>query len=78
MALFWLSFCDPDKEPGSQFLGVVIVEGDNSIDAVRQAHKLGCNPGGEVSIDCINHRTVPSALRNRLLSKADLTAASLI
>lgn len=50
MALYWLSFVDDERPKGSQFLGAAIVEAENSLDAVRVAHHLGCNPGGEVAI----------------------------
>ena len=43
MRLYWLSFADDDR-----LLGVAFVEGMTAIDAVREAHSLGCNPGGEV------------------------------
>lgn len=45
---FWLSFCDPDKPEGTQFVGACIIRGDNMIEAVQNAHRLGINPGGEV------------------------------
>ena len=48
MKKFWLSFCDPKKEKGSQFLGVSIVDAVSFIQAVEIARFLGCNPGGEV------------------------------
>lgn len=47
-AIHWLSFCDPDRPKGTQFLGAAIVEGENFLVAVMNAHALGCNPGGEV------------------------------
>lgn len=46
---YWLSFCDPDREEGDQFLGAAIVPASNGIEAaVSVAWDLGCNPGGEV------------------------------
>jgi hypothetical protein len=45
---WWLSFCDPDLPRGQTFLGVCIVAGEGIGDAAREAHRLGCNPGGEV------------------------------
>lgn len=55
--LWWLSFVDPTKSDppeqqvpgGGGFLGVCVVPGIDFIEAVRMAHFLGCNPGGEVS-----------------------------
>lgn len=55
MTLFWLSFVDPDRPKGTQFLGACIVRGVctgiATIDmdvAIRAAWTLGCNPGGAV------------------------------
>ena len=45
---YYLSFCDPERPAGSQFLGAAVVPGGSMIEAVRNAHMLGCNPGGEV------------------------------
>lgn len=54
--LWWLSFINPDLTPppdeqrpgGVSFLGVAIVEASNLMSAVRESHRLGCNPGGQV------------------------------
>lgn len=43
MSLWWLSFAG---EEGNR--GIAIVEGVDVGDAARNAHLLGCNPGGEV------------------------------
>lgn len=48
MQTYWLSFCDPAKPAGSQFLGVAIVEATSVRDAIKTAWAHGCNPGGEV------------------------------
>jgi len=48
MPYFWLSFCDPDRPKGTQFLGALVAEGDDFIEAVRESHLRGVNPGGEV------------------------------
>lgn len=58
--LWWLSFVDPDiaatvppeefRPGGPSFLGVAIVEAAGEIGAVRQAHAVGANPGGQVAI----------------------------
>lgn len=50
MAYFWLSFCDPNKPKGAQFLGVSIVEAEHYMLAVPAAWAAKCNPGGEVQI----------------------------
>lgn len=48
MSLFYLSFCDLNKPDGEQFLGGTVVEAQDSVDAVIEAHLLGINPGGQV------------------------------
>lgn len=48
MGLVWLSFEDPKRPCGSQFLGAAIVRARSVIEAVGVAHALGCNPGGRV------------------------------
>lgn len=45
---WWLNFADPSLPEGQRFLGACIVPGASPIDAVRNAHALKCNPGGEV------------------------------
>ncbi len=47
---FWLSFCDPDKPQGSQFLGACIVRAEGPANALAESHRAKCNPGGEVQI----------------------------
>lgn len=42
---YWLSFSD-DGPAG--FLGAAVVRGRDIISAVREARRLGINPGGEV------------------------------
>lgn len=44
---FWLSFCDPNRPRGSQFLGACLVRGWDFLDAVQSAWAHKCNPGGE-------------------------------
>lgn len=43
-----MSFCDPNKPEGSQFLGACVVEASNLRDAIQVSWEYGCNPGGEV------------------------------
>lgn len=49
MAWFYLSFSDPDRPKGQQFLGATIIEADNCVFATSKAWKLGLNPGGQVA-----------------------------
>lgn len=48
MGYYWLSFCDPDRPKGTQFLGICIVEAADLPTAITKSHVLECNPGGEV------------------------------
>jgi hypothetical protein len=84
MSLFWLSFCDPRKPPGEQFLGACVVDGGDSVDdgenfkvAVQRAWRFKCNPGGEIQ----SFRILPemevhvgSQWRYRLLTRAECAA----
>ncbi len=70
----WLSFCDPKKPEGSQFLGVCVVEADSMPLAVTRAWGLGCNPGGEVLGAVFEWERIPETWLNRLLTKAEATA----
>lgn len=78
---YWMSFCDPDKPEGEQFLGVVIVDGGSEHPSVGihmaavAAYATGCNPGGEVvAIQlpqwAVEH--VVPAWSNRLLTRAEV------
>lgn len=78
MTWWWLSFCDPDKPRGSQFLGVVIVRGESMVEAVLTAHRLGINPGGSVmgaAFKGLGDWTVPEEFADRLLSREDALRA---
>jgi hypothetical protein len=105
MATFWLSFIDPDRPTGTQFLGVAVVDvTEAEMDAAKPslltrraqfhlpppeedacwihaaivtAHRLGCNPGGEVAtLRMDTHPRFPLVEgrfpRGRLLSRAEL------
>ena len=75
-ALWWLSFCDPDKAKGQQFLGVVIVEAPGFMRAHQKACELGINPGGEIQAMPVDG--VASEYHDRLLSRVELEAAGLV
>jgi hypothetical protein len=62
---FWLSFTD---ETG--FLGVVIVDSDTFINAVKKTHQLAINPGGQVAWGD-PPEGVFEVDKNRLLSRAE-------
>ena len=69
MSLWYLSFATKTK-----FLGAHILEADDLIDAVRRAHAIGANPGGEV----MGHGITDEAPRpldsdiGRLLTREDV------
>lgn len=70
----WLSFADPDLPPGTQFLGVAIVEARDVIDAALEAHRLRINPGGEVL--CAELPGIPpERWQNVLLGREEAEAA---
>lgn len=78
--LWWLSFVDPMLVPsaeqqvpgGLSFLGVTVVEAIGPLHAIRKAHELGANPGGEVQVVAVPQGYVPPSYRDRLLSRQDL------
>lgn len=45
---WWLSFANPYLPAGSQFLGACLVKAHGVAEAVRVAHVLEINSGGEV------------------------------
>ena len=69
--IYYLSFADDDG-----FKGVCVVEASDGIEAVKKAHRLGINPGGQVMITLIPrevHDKAPKRLPfNRLMDKATL------
>lgn len=73
--LWWLSFTDPSRPKGDQFLGVAVVEAIGHHHALRQTHILGINPGGEVAgWGPIPVGSVATEWRNRLLSRDEAEA----
>jgi hypothetical protein len=67
---FFLSFAGPDR-----FLGACIVRAHGIRTATDRAAALGIAPGGEVMATRLNRkdmRRIPAALRNRLLSEAEV------
>ncbi len=74
--LWWLSFCDPSRPKGQQLLGVSIVQATDSAAAVAKAHRLGCNPGGEVALWSlpIGAAFIPAEMIGRLVPPAEVPA----
>jgi hypothetical protein len=71
MTFWWLSFCDPHKPEGSQFLGACIVEAPAMELAAPAAWLLGCNPGGEVMIVEVEIMPPPEFV-GRLMDRAEI------
>jgi len=73
--MFLLSFCDPGRPSGEQFLGasVVLIPAalvrddlrENMITAVKVAHAMKCNPGGEVRMMLVYASVEAYLLRHR-------------
>lgn len=73
--LWWLSFCDTDRPPGTQFLGVAVVQAPTFAAAITRSHRIGVNPGGQVqAVGPLRASDVPPEWRDRLLSAADVEA----
>jgi hypothetical protein len=75
---YYLSFSDPKRPRGTQFLGACFVRGTTARMAVQAAWNLKCNPGGEVTeVGPISHlyimNKVPPDYREVLLSKEVMT-----
>jgi len=74
LMIFWLSFCDPERPKGTQFLGASLVEADDLEQAIRTAHRVGANPGGEVMSMEVPQRTWGGCRPhlNRLMQREEL------
>lgn len=73
--LHWLSFCDPYLPKGSQFLRVCIIDQADFNLALRTAHFLKINPGGEVqgvSFDG-DKLKVPEKYMNKLMQRSEIS-----
>lgn len=55
---WWMSFCDPSKPTGEQFLGLCIVDAVDEVSATKIAWALGINPGGEIAFMGIDESRV--------------------
>jgi hypothetical protein len=42
---YYISFCNPNLPPGSQFIGAALVEADDEPAALAKSHGLGIHPG---------------------------------
>jgi hypothetical protein len=74
-----MSFADPDRPEGQQWLGCIHVLADDFMEAVEKTHRMGINPGGEVaSVDVDSDEFLqkfPHVPLNRLIkSREELEA----
>ena len=69
---WWLSFSD------GKSLGIAIIKDKDAISAIKKAHELGINPGGEVKVikmdadDKESREEIDLWGVNRLVSRAEL------
>lgn len=77
--LFWLSFWNPENPRGERILGMCIVRARGFVEAVRIAHALEINPGGQVEGNEISAEVGPhieASYLHRLLTSAECTELS--
>jgi hypothetical protein len=55
---WWLSFADPRKPKGQQFLGACLVQGYGLGTAIQEARRRGINPGGEVKGSAVQEKSL--------------------
>lgn len=48
MAWWWLFYLDPERPHGSRFKRACIVQGNNLLEAVQDAHYYSCHISGEL------------------------------
>lgn len=69
MSFFYLSFCDPEKPEGQQFVGATIVEAENERAALARSWMLKINPGGEgmfIELNFVSADDIPPEARHYL------------
>ena len=65
---YWLSYCDPAKPAGEQFLGVCVVKARGPLTAVLECNRLKINPKGDVQATPVGQHD-PGGFANKLLNK---------
>lgn len=55
-----------------RFAGACLVRARGPVTAMQEAHRQGCNPGGEIMYFPVGQERDPSHPPNRLLSRAEL------
>jgi hypothetical protein len=66
MPYFWLSFVDPRKPKGEQFLGTAMVKGASPGEAVERGWRIGIDLGDK----CKSPRSPVTSSRNAVASAA--------
>lgn len=69
MAQWWLSFADSND---GHFLGGICAVGDSLEEVLRESHRRGCNPGGEVKAIGSDAPHPPMFELWKLYSRADI------
>lgn len=82
MPWWYMSFVDINRPRGNQFLGACLVfsGGEEIADAIKEAWRVGCNPGGAAQVVELPS-PLPEKLHpygNRLLQIPDLLDAGLV
>jgi hypothetical protein len=70
---WWITFTDPDRALGSQFLGIVLVDGLDFDHAVARCFVLGCHPGGYPRGGPVPDQ--PEGVKNRLMTPEEAIKA---
>lgn len=74
----WMSFCDPYKPEGQQFLGVIVTYASGLLHAHMKINALGINPGGEIRCVETDPKMIKPEHFDKLLSKQDMIDAGYI
>lgn len=74
MPWFYMSFADPTRPEGQQWLGGLFLEASDQKDATRRAWAIGENPGGQI-VFWTCERLPLEEYRGRLLNKDELRRA---
>jgi len=78
MSTWWLSFADPERPKGTQFLGVIVIEAASFEEAILKTWALKLDPGGEVmGYEMDEREQLDEKYHNRLLSAKELEEADI-
>lgn len=68
----WISFADDERPEGERFLGGCVVYAPGNLSAIREAHKQGCNPGGQALVIAFPEDVDLTQWGNRLLTRDEI------